>query len=85
MGSTSRDPDSMVLGQGLDTEVFSISVDDFCFVLLFLRLHPWHMEVPRLGRGQMGAVAAGLRQSHSNARSEPGLRPTPQLTATPDP
>jgi len=37
------------------------------------------------GRGLIGAVASGLRQSHSNARSEPRLRPTPQLTATPDP
>ena len=27
----------------------------------------------------------GLRQSHSNTRSEPQLRPTPQLTATLDP
>ena len=32
----------------------------------------------------IGAVVAGLRQSHSNAGSEPCLR-TPQLTATPDP
>ena len=36
-------------------------------------------------RGPVRAVAAGRRQSHSNARSEPRLRPTPQLTATPDP
>ena len=36
-------------------------------------------------RGQIGAVAAGLRQSHSNAGSEPRLRPTPQLTAMLDP
>ena len=35
--------------------------------------------------GLTGASAAGLRQSHSNARSEPRLQPTPQLTATPDP
>ena len=35
-------------------------------------------------RGQIGAVAASLRQSHSNAGSEPRLQPTPQLTATPD-
>jgi len=35
-------------------------------------------------RGQIGAVATGLRQSHSNAGSEPSLQPTPQLTATPD-
>ena len=36
-------------------------------------------------RGLIGAVAIGLRQSHSNTRSEPRLRPTPQLTATPHP
>ena len=36
-------------------------------------------------RGPIGAVAAGLRHSHSNVGSEPHLRPTPQLTATPDP
>ena len=35
--------------------------------------------------GQIEAVAAGLRQSHSNTRSETRLRPTPQLTATLDP
>ena len=32
-------------------------------------------------RGQIGAVATGLHHSHSNARSEPHLRPTPQLMA----
>ena len=36
-------------------------------------------------RGRIGAVAAGLCQSHSNARSKPCPRPTPQLTATRDP
>ena len=36
-------------------------------------------------RGLIGAEAAGLYQSHSNAGSEPRLRPTPQLTALPDP
>ena len=35
-------------------------------------------------RGRIGAVATGLRQSHSNVGSEPRLQPTPQLTATPD-
>ena len=34
-------------------------------------------------RGPIGATAAGLRHSHSNARSEPRLQPIPQLTATP--
>ena len=36
-------------------------------------------------RGWMGAAADGLRQSHSNSRSELCLWPTPQLTATLDP
>ena len=35
-------------------------------------------------RGLIGAVAAGLRQSHSNIGSEPHLQPIPQLTATLD-
>ena len=34
-------------------------------------------------RGRIGAVAASLCQSHSNAGSEPRLQPTPQLTAMP--
>ena len=33
-------------------------------------------------RGPVGTVAAGLCQSHSNARSEPHMRPPPQLTTT---
>ena len=36
-------------------------------------------------RSQIGAVAPGLHQSHSNTRSKPGLQPTLQLTATLDP
>ena len=36
-------------------------------------------------RDLIGAVDASLYQSHSNARSEPFLQPTPQLTAMPDP
>ena len=36
-------------------------------------------------RGLIGAAAAGLHHSHSNAGSEPRLPPTPQLTAMLDP
>ena len=36
-------------------------------------------------RGLIGAVAASLRQSHSNTGSELCLQPIPQLMATPDP
>ena len=35
-------------------------------------------------KGQIGATAANLCQSHNNARSEPHLRLTPQLMTTPD-
>ena len=36
-------------------------------------------------RGQIGAVAAGLHQCHSNLGSKLHLLPTPQLMAMPDP
>ena len=36
-------------------------------------------------RGQIKATAASLYHSHSNAGSKLRLRPTLQLTATPDP
>ena len=36
-------------------------------------------------RGLIGAIAAGLRHSHSNTGFEPHLQPIPQLTAMPDP
>ena len=36
-------------------------------------------------RGPIEAVAGSLLQSHSNVGYEPRLRPTPQLTAIPDP
>ena len=36
-------------------------------------------------RGGIGAVAASLHHSHSNAGSKPHLRPTSQLRAMPDP
>ena len=36
-------------------------------------------------RGLIGAVAGGLRHSHSNARFEPRLQPIPQLMAMLDP
>ena len=52
-------------------------------ILVFLGLHPRHVKVPRPG-GLTGAVATSLRHSHSNVGSESCLRPTPQLTATPD-
>ena len=52
-------------------------------MLLFFRAAPAAYAVFQ-AKGRIGVVAALLRQSHSNARSEPCLLPTPQLTATPD-
>ena len=57
----------------------------FCFVLFCLfRVTPVTYGSSQ-ARDRIGATAAGLHHRHSNARSEPHLRPTPQLTATPDP
>ena len=54
------------------------------FFFLLLQPHLWHMEVPGLGvKLELQLLAYG--HSHSNAGSEPWLRPTPQLTAMPDP
>ena len=55
----------------------------FFFFLLFLWASPTAYGGSQ-ARGPIGAVATGLRQSHSNVGSEPRLQPTPQLTATPD-
>ena len=52
----------------------------FSLFFVFLGPHQQHMEVPRLGV-KSGAVATGLCHSHSKARSEPHMWPTPQLTA----
>ena len=55
----------------------------FLFFFLIFRATP-----AAYGRSQasgwMGAAAAGLHHSHSNARSRLCLRPIPQLTAMPD-
>ena len=55
----------------------------FCFLLLF-RASPAAYGGSQ-ARGQIGATAAGLGHSHSNAESKQSLRPTPQLKATLDP
>ena len=62
----------------------------FFFSFLFLVFFAISWATPTAyggsqARGRIGAVAASLRQSHSNSGSELHLQPTPQLTATPDP
>ena len=58
------------------------------FFFFFLFATSWATSVVYGGsqaRGQIGTIATGLHQSHSNAGSEPCLQPTPQFTATLDP
>ena len=65
----------------------------FYFLFLFIYFFclfaiSWAASVAYGGsqaKGPIGAVAAGLYQSHTNAGSEPRLQPIPQLTAMPDP
>ena len=72
----------------------------FFFFLVYFRATLEAVEVLRLfafsraapaayggsqDRGRIRAAAADLRHSHSNSGPEPCLRPTPQLTAMPDP
>ena len=67
--------------------MFSLKIFFFFFFFLsfcLFRAAPTAHEGSQ-ARGLIGAVAAGLRQSHSNVGSEPCLLTTPQLTATPDP
>ena len=55
-----------------------------CFVVCVFRAAPTAYGGSQ-ARGQIGAAAAGLGHSHSNAGSKLHLQPTSQLTATPDP
>ena len=67
----------------------SLSEQELYFFFFFFGLFAISWAAPAAyggspARGRIGAVATGLRKSHSNEGSEPNLRPTPQLTATPD-
>ena len=68
----------------MDVSVLIVKIF-FCFLFfVFSRAAPVAYGGSQ-ARGLIGAVAAELHHSHSNARSELCLRPTPQLTTTPDP
>jgi len=69
---------------GLGSFVALVSKNFEMEFFVFFGPHPWHIGGSQ-ARGLVGATAAGLHHSHSNTRSEPHLRPTPQLMATLDP
>ena len=75
-------PHSQVVSP-VDTTVVVLN-HSFCLFTLLFRAESRAYGGSQ-ARGQIGAIAPGLHHSHSNARSEPPLRPMPQLTATPDP
>ena len=56
----------------------------FFFAFLLFRAAPMAHEGSQ-ARGPVGAIAASLHHSHSNAGSESHLQPIPQLTAMPEP
>ena len=61
-------------------------LNPFCFFLSFLLFRAaGAAHGSSQARGGIGAAAAGLHHSRSNAGSEPRLQPTPQLMAMPDP
>ena len=67
-----------------------VSVQASTFFFLFFFSLPFSRAAPTAyggsqARGLIGAVATGLRHSHSNTGSELHLRPTPQLMAMQDP
>ena len=57
----------------------------FFFLSFFLFMASLAAYGHSQARGRTGAAAARLDPSHSNARSEPCLQPTLQLTVMPDP
>ena len=71
----------------LHNDIFSCHAFFFFFFFVFLSI--FRAAPAACGgsqaRGLMGAVASSVRQSCSNSKSKPHLRPTPQLTAVLDP
>ena len=66
------------------TMSYNKSMFNFSLFLVLFRAAPTAYGGSQ-ARGQIGATAVSLCHSHSNVGSEPSLRPTPQLTAMPDP
>ena len=60
-------------------QLSSLSASGTFFFFVFSRATPMAYGGSQ-ARGPIGAVAASLHHSHSNAGSEPHLQPTPQVT-----
>ena len=74
----------------MSVSLFHVLLYFIFYFLIFFGLFDFPRATPvayggSQARGLIRAVAAGLRQSHSNVGSAPRLQPTPQLTATLDP
>ena len=66
--------------------VNSVAMNIVVHISFFLSFCYFFGPLPQhQARGRIGAIATGLRQSHSNAGSKPCLQPIPQLMAIPDP
>ena len=68
----------------LTTTLFLLQISLLSFFFGLFRAAPMAYGGSQ-ARGQIGAVAASLHQSHSTMGYEMGLQPTAQLTATLDP
>ena len=78
-----RNPWFLHFASGPGKSLISLSPFICLFVCLFRATSAAHKGSQ--ARGQIGTTSVGLYHSHSNARSDPHLRPTLQLTAMPDP
>ena len=73
-----------------NTSVLALNPELFCkwktpfLFLLFVRLHPGHMDVPRLGAESEPQLPV-YTTATATGRSKLPLQPTPQLITMPDP
>ena len=65
--------------------ILPLSLSSFFFFLFAISWATPEAYGGLQARGQIGAVAASLCQSHSNGGSEPHLKPTQQFMGTLDP
>ena len=82
-------PGALSVGAAGGNKNVPVQIDEGLLFFYFLSVFFFRVAPAAHGgsqaRDRIGAVAAGLHRSRSHARSEPRLRPTPQLMATPAP